>query len=82
MAEINKEPKVITEADEVSMRKRAARDVINMALYFPKAREIDLLNAFLVTFTERVEEADRNAVEEAIRGDYPGSDPILDGGGS
>ena len=53
MATEHKEQKVITMNRELRMRREASEAINELEAEFPEAREIDILNAFLRSFTER-----------------------------
>ena len=49
-----KEPKIISERAEARLEELAEESITHLAMLYPRAREIDLLNAFLKNFTKRV----------------------------
>jgi hypothetical protein len=51
-----KELKVISEQVEAQMRDLARQSIERLAVLYPQAREIDLLNAYLQVFTAGITE--------------------------
>ncbi len=51
-----KEPKTISKAVEARMRDLARESIEKMSKLFPAAREIDLLNAYLIAFTNMAQD--------------------------
>lgn len=55
---MNKEPKQLTFYEEERMYNKVAHNIRDLEIAFPNARNIDLLNVYLIALTDRLNAED------------------------